>query len=428
MLLLSVLAMIFIAPRYVLTFGVPTPVLHTGVGPGNIRVYNYEIVVAAALAVGWKRSPRLAEPAFWPFLVVLAFLAITVWDRSPLVTAGVLHFAFACLAYTVGRRMARKELRTDETRLLLRGIAAILVFELLAGGLALYGFQLPLVGESDNQAVVGRLAGTTSHPNTLGKYVALISVLALPLTRSLDRETRRIAWCVLVMALVVAALTGGRAVLVGLGLALVLWTLLYRSAGAPEMPRLVKLVLLGAMVAPFAAATLGRFGEDPEGGSRPLLLEVFWENIGAFLVWGAGPNTYVETLSNFSVITAVRQLPVHNAVLLSLAEFGVVCWALFWMPILAVYLRAVMRVTTGRGDGSGHALALAASFPMILLLTLTGWGMVAGPGLTMWLLILGFMSEKGRVGDAHLDAPGLPLAERSQRDSDLQFDESERPT
>lgn len=396
-LVLGILVLVIIAPRYVISIGGFSAVAHTGVGFNTVRIYNYELLVVVALLFGWTASRKTFRFSFVPFLSVMFFLALVSWDRSSLVGSGVAHFTFGCLAFTAGRRLGATRLCDNEARLLLRGVVAILVFQLVVGLLALNGMQLPLVGESDNQAVVGRLSGTTAHPNTLGKYVALLAVLALPFSRSPDRHIRRLTWVALSLALIIAALTGGRAVLLGMTVMLVLWTLLYRSSGAAEMPRIIRLGLLAAMAAPFAVATIDRFGEDPEGGSRPILREVFMENIGMFLVWGVGPNTYVESLSRVSPVTAFRQLPVHDATLLSLAEFGVFCWALFWIPIVAIYVRATVTAFSPRVDMSGNGLALVSSFPLLLLLVFTGWGMIAAHVLAMWLAVLGFMTQQGDI-------------------------------
>jgi O-antigen ligase len=98
--------------------------------------------------------------------------------------------------------------------------------------------------------------------------------------------------------------------------------------------------------------------------------------------FGVGPANYVRVVGMRDALTA-EGWPVHNAFMLQIVELGIIGALLFFLPLLYMFVRSIlaMRLVSRQGD---YARAVVAYLPAFVLISWTGWGMLA-PGMAALL-------------------------------------------
>ena len=197
-----------------------------------------------------------------------------------------------------------------------------------------------------------------------------------------------------------AALTGitlsqSRSVLAATIAMIVIFALLEITAAGRW--RRTHLALLGSALAVAAISLpwlIKRFAADPGGGARSHVLRVAMDVIRDHPWVGVGPNDYVAAAGAFDRLTA-SGVPVHNIALLSAAELGVLGAVLLWLPFAVVAVRAGSQTWRDRGADQASR-ALVSALPGIVLIAMTGWGLLQGPYFLIFALLMGYFGA--RVG------------------------------
>jgi O-antigen ligase len=124
---------------------------------------------------------------------------------------------------------------------------------------------------------------------------------------------------------------------------------------------------------------------DPGGGVRSRLLGFAFEYIPDYLLRGVGPNNYTTAIGPLSG----TNIPVHNTLLLVVAETGIVGGFLLFAPIIVSFAQA-WRFRSRDSYGGDSAKSLVAFAPGLLLIAMTGWGMVGTSIFMLWLFVTAF--------------------------------------
>jgi hypothetical protein len=349
--------------------------------------------VIAVAVFAWRAPRDLGRGLLLctPFLVWLAVLALWVWPPTALTASGLIAFGMGIAAFAVG--VAAGRLRAP----LCWALAGVAWLQLVAVGLAAVGLPLRRVEGAQALDVLGRATGLTAHPGELSKVLFFcgLAVLALPQRSRLERWA---TWLTLGAVFVGVWLTQSRTVLVAV-VVLVAGCVLLESVAAGRWQRRHLAVVgmtaaLGALSLPWLIA---RFSSDPGGGARGHVARVALDAIGQRPWAGLGPNGYVDVVGATDRLTQTG-VPVHNMFLLTAAETGIPGALLFWAPVVAVLVLAVVRAWRTRGADL-PARVLVSATPGILLIGMTGWGLMQGPYLLLFLLVVGFFGGWLRSDD-----------------------------
>jgi O-antigen ligase len=147
-----------------------------------------------------------------------------------------------------------------------------------------------------------------------------------------------------------------------------------------------------------AGVVLSRFDEDPTGGVRGEIAEYAFGQIALRPITGTGPNNYTTLAGPMTG----SWIPVHNSFLLAAAELGIVGAALFFGAVSVVVGRGWSR--RKHGEAAAPARAIVASVPAVLLIGLTGWGLMGTSVFALWLFTLGIHYG---MATRPLEVPGL---------------------
>ncbi|MFY1636512.1 O-antigen ligase family protein [Solwaraspora sp. WMMB335] len=378
---------------------------YAGIANLNPTLHTYTIALATAFALLAVRIPRRLGQVMLPWLPLLAWLvlgAVTAWEPNLRTLSGVLHLVLGAMAFAIGQAGAQIRLvsRADpahDPRPPVLGWAFALVAwaQLIAVGLAAIGLPLRRIDGVQALDVLGRATGLTAHPGELAKLLFFCGMCALVLPQR-TRNQRRLAWSTLAAVFVGVWLTQSRTALVAVVSMVGLFLLLERANGRWQRQHLALIGLTGALGLGSLPWLIERFTADPGGGARGHVAQVAFEVIIANPWAGVGPNGYVALVGRTDSLTA-SGVPVHNIFLLSLAELGIVGAALLWLPLLLVLGTALRRTIRTRGADPAARLLVSAT-PGILLIGMTGWGLLQGPYFLMFMLIVGFFGA--RVGTA----------------------------
>ena len=375
---------------------------YVGIAAAQPVLYSYTLVLVCWLVTMplWVRSVAGVWWRWLPFVIYCAVLWLTVWPRTSLTLSGLMQYALAPVAWTLGVAVAR-QVRRSASHVLSLTISAVVLVQFVVTALQAAGV---IAGRTDAQAglLEGRYAGLLDHPNNLGKVIFLLIAVQAALLPSLVRGVRRAAVVTLVLGGVTAAFTGGRAVLAAIAVGVTIW-IVFSGNRVSTTSRVVRGILaLIAVAASFLGVVLTRLEEDPAGGARVELEHLALEILSTVLPWGVGPNGYVEYVGVLDPLTA-SGVPVHNGLLLMAVEIGPLGTALFWMPFVVAILVAAASVA--RGARQPGCVALVAVTPGLLVVLLTGWGAVAGFVLPLLAFAIGLLSTRSSddISDISLD-------------------------
>lgn len=393
---------------------------HTGItytAPGIATHTLMLMVLLVALSPGLRWNRLLIIYGFIAVLYMTVGLLV-VWTGAAAQWAGALHWSFALLAlalgFQIGTNLAVPMYRT------IVGIIALLF--LLNGALCvaqLAGLNISLFPRQlAEQMAMGRPVGTFEHSSTPGKFVLMMLVVVLPAIRCTDRVTRNLAWWCIVGAVPLVALTLSRANLAAVTVAIGLWLVLQRKTWANHPLRVAVFIGLILVSIPFVQATLDRFTTDPGGGSRAQIYRTGLTQLTENFWTGTGPNYYAEIVGLWDRLTA-DGFPLHNSFLYTVAELGVVGGILLLLPIFVVCAISIANVL-GKANNSPWSMAYLVTFPGLMAVSFTGWGMLVGSTLYMWYFVIGLCA-------AAILSPNDELfsnAEEGRKDTPLQAIES----
>lgn len=372
---------------------------HVGIAGPVPEVRTYTVVVLA-LGVGWALTGRrgCVPWQLLAFVAMVVALAWGTWPDSPTVQAGVLQLLVGVVAWYVGS--AAGELGERGRRVLAVALLGVVLLQVLFAALQRWGMRPALLTPVDAAILGDRVNGTTNHPNTLGKMLFIVVLVCLLLVERGDRTTRRTAACAVVVAFLPLALAQGRANLVATVLAVATWALVL-PARTHRSLRLNVLLGLGVAGVFGAGALWSRFEEDPAGGVRGTLLEHAYQQVRLAPWAGTGPNGYTAVVGP----QTGSWIPVHNSFLLLVAEVGIPAAALFWWAVARTWAAGwrVRRLTDHRG-AAGRVLV--ASAPGLLLIGMTGWGLLGTSIYALWMFVVGSLA--GLVRTPPVPPPASP--------------------
>ncbi|MFC7548037.1 O-antigen ligase family protein [Plantactinospora sp. GCM10030261] len=369
--------------------------IYAGVATGTPTLYTYTVAIAVVLVVVAMRTPRrLGRSLFlWvPFLIWMAVFAVLSWDASPRTVSGLLHLSLAAVVFAIGAAAERADRRHS---ILLWAFAAVAWIQLLASIAAIAGFPLRRISGQQALDVLGRATGLTSHPGELAKLLFFCGLCALTLPQRAVRD-RWVAWTTLGAVLVGVSLTQSRTVLAAVVSMVVILVLLEFVTGRWQKRYFIVLGLTALLALVSLPWLIERFTADPGGGSRQHLLGVAWTVIRDNPWTGVGPNSYVAVVGTIDPLTA-SGVPVHNAFLLSAAELGILGAVLLWLPFArtaTVAVRAVFRTRTPELAPR----VLVSALPGLVLIGMTGWGLMQGPYFLTLALVTGYFLARTRSG------------------------------
>lgn len=360
---------------------------HVGVAPAALAVTSYgAVLVVGVVVVGSGPNGRRKDLNIWlPFILWLGVCGLFVWADSDVVWSGVFNYLSAPAAWVIGVWAARSPLGASR---LVRVVLMVICAQALVVCLQRAGFSINEMSAGQQRLMGDRTNGLLGHPNDLGKVMVLLSAILLTAVGSLTGARRRLCVAGIVVAGLLIVSTEGRAVLFAYVAMIVTWVLLQpRSTGGGSK----KFMVLGSVVVGMlfsAGVLMERFSEDARGDSRAALLDVALTQIQATPWFGVGPNSYVAVVGLADSLTA-SGVPVHNAFLLGAAELGIVGVILLCLPLLmaSVKMSAVRRSVSTQGQFARVGLAL---IPAIVLMGVTGWGLLGGYVLPLLFLTGGW--------------------------------------
>ena len=361
--------------------------MHYGTTTGEMTVMTYTVVLLSLLAgmIGLKGVGRVL--AYTGVVAsYLSILAIFSWGSTLAQWSGITHIATTLVAVAVGIGLAQ---RMENDLFLVRLVALACLLSVLINA-TLAALQIAGINASvyDNAGYFvdeGRPIGSFNHPSLIGKIALLLFVVLLPLTRHNDGLTRKLAWATVILSIPVVTATQARVNTLAVLGAVILWFLLDRRLS--KKGRLS--ALLGSVVVaiPVGLILLPRFLADPDGGDRSELLVTGLEQLRRHYWVGLGADSYSSVVGQWDVLAATGY-PVHNTFLLAIIEMGMLGAVLLFFPFILVNTLAIrkMRLPGSVGD---TAQAVAVVLPGLLVIAMTGWGLLTGGTFVLWGLVTG---------------------------------------
>lgn len=376
--------------------------IYAGIATATPTVYTYTIAAVLAGGVLATVAPRRFLSGLLPWAPLFAWfilLSILTWEGSGRAVSGVLHLELAALVFAVGAAARGYERDRLGGPFLSWAFAVVAWIQLIAIAMAAIGFPLRRIEGAQALDVLGRATGLTAHPGELAKLLFFCGLCALTLPQRSRRE-RWAAWCTLGAVLLGISLAQSRTALVATMSMIFIFVLLELTAGRWQRRHFVVLgitIVLGALSLPWL---IERFSADPSGGARQHVARVAFSVIRDHPLAGVGPNNYVAVVGKLDALTETG-VPVHNIFLLSAAELGVLGAALLWLPFAMVTARSLGRVWRTRGTDL-DARVIVSALPGVVLIAMTGWGLLQGPYFLMFALVFGYFGVKARS-----DTPGV---------------------
>jgi hypothetical protein len=382
----------------VLYGGTPLDAYHSGIAGAEPRVMTYTVAVALVGMIGLVvPGIRPSWTPIAPLAVFICLWTVLLWPQTDEVRAGALHLLTAAGAWVAGSVVSSVERRTPGgQRVVSIWILGWAAFEaalcaIQAAGSSLFFDPGALVRDG---SLKGRVGGSLGHPSIVGKLCFLLMMVALPWLSSPDRALRRRAVGALLLMVVPLVLSGGRAnALAALSLVVLAFAF---DDGPRRWSRRFRLLAIGLVVGVLSAGLWERriaTGED--GSTRAHLTSVAFEFLHSQWDWvtGTGANSYVTVVGPTDWLTAAGW-PVHNVFLLTAVELGLIGAVLVMLPPLES-VRLGWQARHRHGIEGAQARVLLAGVPGIVLISLTGWGLLSD-ALIPWMLVLGYCS--GKVG------------------------------
>ncbi len=383
----------------------------TGISAGAPTLSSSTVVILSLLTLGLAlRFKRGGWVWIVPAVVGLTLGVLTVWPRTENVAAGAFYLTVCLLAWVVGNWFGRYAADSPET---VRGLSvAICVFMALQLG---FCALQAITGEGIRTSYGERAVGTFDHPGTLGKVVLLLLMLTLPMTQVKDRITSRAAIWATGLGVVATTATASRSNTIVLFGVLALWVLFTRARAWGVRTVAVAAVAVVATMY-FAEKILERFREEgfrqAESGPRAELLDAWLRTIPGYVWSGMGPNNYVETVRTTEPVVAVAGYPIHNSILLAVAEMGIILAVLFFLPVIRTVILAITSVKGNSIDRGNVARAVLIVLFAILIASGVSWGFLREPIATLLFFVLGYAhGQLAQLGVHRTTEPAQSISE-----------------
>ncbi|WP_166391136.1 O-antigen ligase family protein [Nocardioides ochotonae] len=391
---------VFYLPRQVPGLGGALDPNHAGMAPSDVTLYlalPIMLLIMLALPVTQREHGQR-------YLVLLGIVLMAVaielhWGSTPARWSGLLSWATAVAAWFAGRAVAGNAWDDRRSRLLLAWlVAGFVLLQLLVGVLQASGI---LTLNATDQGLL-RVRGTFGHAGDLGKVLVACVAITLPsLANESDERYRRLAYFTLGASFVLIGLSASRANLLAILVMIIAWALIARNRQERMVSR--RMVTLGTVaMIPFVGTYLLRLQADPNGGSRPQLMEAAWEQMARTPYFGVGPNSYVQTVGIYDAFTA-RGLPVHNALMLAAVELGLIA---IFVIIFFISARTFTSIPFARQESNVPARVLFGYGLAVIVLSISGWGMLKITVLPAVLFVAGFLAGAARRVSTDRDVVG----------------------
>jgi len=381
-----------IAPLALLPIASP---IYAGMATAAPTLYTYTLAIVLAATVLAFREPRMMLAASLPWAPLLAWLivlTIFAWDSTPRLYSGLIHLVLGAAAFAIGVGAAVDDRDGEASPTLLRVpwlFAAVAWIQVLTVALALAGLPLRTLTFALAQDVNGRATGLTTHPGELSKLLFFCAMCALLLPQRTPRE-RWFAWSTFGVILVGIFLTQSRAALGGLVVMIGIFVRLEFAVGRWQRRHAVVLGMTVVLALASIPWIIHRFATDT--GARGHTMRIAFDVIRDRPWSGVGVNSYVAVVGRTDPLTSTG-VPVHNIFLLSAAEMGIVGALLLWLPFVLVSVRAVGALRASRGTDPA-ARVIVAALPGVVMMALTGWGLLQGPYFLLFAFMFGYFGSR----------------------------------
>jgi hypothetical protein len=376
--------------------------VYVGISPAVPTIYTYTAVLLGIAIIYTATDPRRDWQGLklWiPLLGWLLIMTLLAWGFSLRMTSGMLHLALGAVVFAVGVSTARRD---PDGYVLPWAFAATAWIQLLSIGLAAVGLPLRHIKAPQAPDLVGRAYGLTSHPGELAKILFFCAMFALVLPRRTPVETW-FARLTLGATLAGISLSQSRSGLVSVLVLLVGFVGLEAVSSGLRRSHYLMIGAAGVLGLASTPWLIARFSADPTGGARQHLLSVASVIIRDHWWAGLGPNNYVALGGAYDYLVSTG-VPVHNAILLSAAELGVVGAMALWLPFITVIVLAVAAVRRTKGHDAAGRIIIAA-LPGLILLAVTGWGLLQAPSYLILALAFGYLGALTGRRPVSTDAP-----------------------
>lgn len=366
-----------------------TSAVLTATAPASVSITTVSLALIGAFLALPAQTVRHIPVLFFLFVIGLTVLTMAQGALETHVVSGILQWTSAIVAWGVGAAIAvdARANGRPTARTIAYGGAFVVACHGVAAALQVLGVRAVSAIEVGAMEV-SRASGIAGHSGNLGKIMFVVTMFLLPLTRSADRIARRWAIIAVIGAGLLTGLSFSRANTAAVAALIGLWLLLGPGIG---LAKRVLIPLVAIVVAyPIIELLLLRNEYDPEGGSRPILMETALAQISQTLWFGVGPNRYLEVVGRYDPMAA-GGLPVHSGFLLALAELGLVCAVLLLVPLLTAVLRSARSAFTRGSPVAAYGVVLLASVPGVILIAGTGWGIIRGQFLVLLFFAIGYL-------------------------------------
>ncbi len=359
---------------------------YVGIAGVNPTVSTYTVATVAGLLFLLLHRPAevLRGLALWaPFVAAACYLAVTAWPHDGITAAGLLHVLTGIGIFVLARAFARTSQVTAWRLCCLVALMSALEALYAISDFTPWPLHQPSGGLA--QSLVGRAIGSTAHPDQLAKVAVYLLVLVLAVDQA-DLRGRRLQTATSIVLLGVVAATQGRAGFIGAVVLVVLYSLLQPDVEQFRR-RAAVLIGVGAVSVVAFASLAQRFQVDPNGGARGYLSIITENVISQDPLHGVGINHFVNVVGIGDALVG-SGVPVHNAFLLTAAEMGIPAAALFWLPLVHLVVVSVTRLRREGTTGSAARIVVAAT-PAVVLLAVTGWGVLQSPTYELLMFVSG---------------------------------------
>jgi hypothetical protein len=374
----------------------PADLGRVGIAAAQPTVSTYTVAIAVILLIAFA-VPQ-ATTRWRPVVPIVGFAvlwSLLCWPRTGEVHAGVLHLAVGAASWAAGTAVsALVRSKPSGHRVMSIWVLGWAAFEAALSVLQFAGASLftnPGAVDTD-PTLAGRVGGTLGHPSTIGKVVFLLMFVTLPWLASTDRSLRRRAVAAMLVMTVPLVLSGGRAnALAALSIAILAMVM---DPGPRRWSRRVRLAaVIGVTALLSADLWLHRTVTGDDGRTRAHLSNVAFNYLHTHWNWftGTGVNTYVTAVGPTDWLTAAGW-PVHDLYVLAAVELGAIGAVLFLVPVAYSVLCGLRGRSRPTIEGA-QARVLIAGVPGLLLITLTGWGMMSET-LMAWMFVLGYCTQE----------------------------------
>ncbi len=197
-------------------------------------------VIVIALASLTSPASRSSLVWFTPLLVFLCVGLVLIWSTDMLRIEGAANLLLGVAGWSAGAFLAT-HVPTDSRPARLLAVFVLLVIGaetvvmvLQTAGLDIFapvGRTLEIVGDRAN--------GTYVHPSVVGKVVLLVLPLLLPLTRSSDNGTARVASVATFVGILPVALSESRSNFIAVIATILIWSFIQPSSRRTKPGRLL---------------------------------------------------------------------------------------------------------------------------------------------------------------------------------------------